>query len=125
MEITIGIVREIRLVWHVTSSIAFITSKYFERKYNDDRVWIIESVASDLKTSKKFIVSHKRSDCPHKVILCDNDETYAEGEDCFLVILAMMMIIIWFQTMLLHCKTLCLFKNWPEFTFSQKSWYAL
>lgn len=68
----------------VTSSTAFIAKKYcknFECKSSDDNVWIIDSGASDHMTSKKSdLSSYERFDCPHKVILGDNSETYAEGK---------------------------------------------
>ena len=61
----------------VTSSTAFIATKYcenFERKYNDDSLWIIDTGTSDL------MIFYKRFDCPHKVIFGDNSETYAKSE---------------------------------------------
>ena len=55
--------------------------KNFERKYNDDSIWIIDSSASDHMTSNKSnLSSYKKFDCPHKVILGNNSEKYAEGD---------------------------------------------
>ena len=68
----------------VKISTAFIATKYcknFERKYNADSVWIISFDASDHMISNKSNLSfYKSFDCLHKVILCDNSQTYAEGK---------------------------------------------
>ena len=67
----------------VIISTAFIVTKYsknFERKYNDDSVWIIDSGASNHMTSNKLnFSSHESFDCPPKVILGDNSVSYAES----------------------------------------------
>ena len=64
IRITIGTIRDwtsnIALMTSVTSSSAFTVKKYsknFDRKYNDDSVWIIVSDVFDHMTTKKFNLS--------------------------------------------------------------------
>ena len=55
--------------------------KNFKRKFNDDSIWIIDSGASHLTTSKKYnLSSDKKFNCSHTVILGANSEMYAEGK---------------------------------------------
>ena len=68
----------------LTSFTAYIITKYwknFERKYNNNSIWIIDSGVSDHMTSNKsYLSSYKWFDCLHKVILGDNSEMYAKGK---------------------------------------------
>ena len=130
IKITIGTLREIWLVillaWHLLPVLLLLLPqnivRTLKRKYNNHSVRIIYSSASDHMTLNKSNLSSYR-----KVWLSSQSASWWQQWDVFWkrgeITLLFGMIMIKFQTILLHC-TSCLFQNWAGVYFQAESFMS-